>query len=186
MDTPTSPDAKRETDVRWDEAREFLRRVIRHRLARPDPDRVEDLTQEALIRLLRALRHEPARNLEGLMTEIARRTVIDSIRSRQRWDRLVRPLDEEIDDLPGASADALAEEFGDPLDRTRFVVLEYFRVRSPGCHELALLYFDQESWQAVSARIGKGYQAVRKQWSRCIESLREAARIGGGLLLEPS
>lgn len=183
MTTPTPTDTKREADVRWDEARAFLQRVIRHRLGHADAARVEDLTQEALVRLLRALRHEGARNLEGLMTEIARRTVIDWIRSRQRWDHLVRPLDDDVEDPPDRGTPS-PEEFGDPDERIRFVVLEYFHARSPGCHALALAYFQGEDWQTAAKRIGQSYAAVRKQWSRCIDALRQAARSGEGLLME--
>jgi hypothetical protein len=183
MTTPTPAESKRETDVHWGEARAFLQRVIRHRLGHADPALLEDLTQEALVRLLRALRHEGARNLEGLMTEIARRTAIDWIRTRQRWGRMVRPLDDEVEEPPDL-ATPKPEEFGDPNERTRFVVLEYFHARSPGCHTLAVAFFQDEDWQTVAGRTGQGYAAVRKQWSRCIDALRQAARSGGDILLE--
>lgn len=183
MTTPITPDSRVETEVDWDDARRFIQRVIRHRVGHADPSTIDDLTQEALVRLLRALRHEGARNLEGLMTEIARRTAIDWIRTRGRWGRLVRPLDDATDD-PADPSVSLPDEFGDPDERIRFTVLEYFSARSPGCHALAIAFFQDEDWQRVAERTGRGYAAVRKQWSRCIEALRQAARTGAGPLLE--
>src|SRR5262249_43586051 len=140
MTPPTPPSVRLEAEVDWTEARRFIQSVIRHQLGHADPARIEDLTQEALVHLLRALRREGARNLEGLMTVIARRTAIDAIRTRVRWDPLVRPLDDERDDPPDPTT-IHPEAFGDPDERIRFTVLQFFEGRSPGCRLLAEAFF---------------------------------------------
>ncbi|HKQ59507.1 MAG TPA: sigma-70 family RNA polymerase sigma factor [Candidatus Eisenbacteria bacterium] len=183
MSTPAPPGAKQEADVHWDEARAFLKRVVRKHFGRPDETQIDELTQEALVLLLRAVRREGARNLEGLMTVIGRRVVIDYIRNRQRWARIVQPMADDGPEPSDPSA-GTPETFGDPDQRTRFVVLEYFQARSPKCHELALAFFGEEDWRRVATRLGQAYSAIRQQWSRCVKTLREAARSGTGLMLE--
>lgn len=171
------------TEVHWGEARAFLSRAIRHELFSREGAILEDLVQEACVRLLRALRREPAINLEGLMTEIARRTVVDYKRRTIRARATFQPMGDETPDAPDPNARE-SGELGDPLERLRFLVDQFFKVRSPECCALARAYFEREDWKAVAVRLGQGYDAVRQKWSRCLTRLRAAAREDGGPLLE--
>ena len=161
-----------ESEVDWESARAFLRRRLRDQLRGTDASTIEDLTQEALVRLLRALRREGARHLAGLMSEIARRTATDHIRSKVRWRHVRERLEQESgwDGSPQA-----LHELGDPLANLRFVVLEFFRSGAAPCADLARLYFEEQTWQLVALRRGTSHAAIRKQWSRCLEQLRTAA-----------
>lgn len=174
--------AAHETEIAWDEAAAFLRRRFQYQLSACGRDTIDDLVQEALVRLLRAVRREPIENLEALMTEIARRTAIDWMRRRTRWSAIVDPAHPPVEDV--ADPKARAEELGDPLDRLYFVVVEFFGTRESGCRDLATAYFAGQDWKAVAEARGRSHDAVRKQWSRCLELLRAAARNDRGPLME--
>ena len=172
-----------ETEVSWAEARKFMQERLHRELRGRDGDQLEDLTQEALTRLLRAIRKEAVQNLEALMNEIARRTAIDHFRRRRRWAALVEPLPDSVDG-PALAGGPAADQLGDPVERLRFVVLEFFASRASGCHDLALAYFEERNWRSVAQNLGRSCEAVRRQWSRCVASLRAEARDNPGLLLE--
>ncbi len=159
----------------WPQLARIADHNIRHVLPGSSDELVEDLRQEALVRLMRALRHAEARNLEALTTEIARRTAIDHLRSRRRWEALVEPWSEETGELADAMAPDPAE-MGDPLERVRFGVMAFFESGQSECLELARAYFRELDWLTVAAACGRSPEAVRKQWSRCVAALRAAVR----------
>jgi RNA polymerase sigma factor (sigma-70 family) len=179
---PRSPGAASETEIRWSEAAAFLRRRLGYELPASARPHLDDLVQESLVRLLRAVRREPVGNLEALMTEIARRSAIDCLRRNTRWSAILAadtPDLEQVADPAGASA-----RLSDPVERLQFVVLEFFTVREARCQELATAYFAEQDWKAVASRSGRSHDAIRKQWSRCLEMLRQAARDELGPLME--
>jgi DNA-directed RNA polymerase specialized sigma24 family protein len=173
--------ATSETEIRWDEAVVFLRRRLERDLRAGGRAQIDDLVQESLVRLLRAVRREPIENVEALMTEIARRVAIDCVRREVRWNALVEPAGAALDRIADPSPDAL---LGDPLERLQFVVLEFFTARETRCRELAVAYFAEQDWKRVAARAGRSHEAVRKQWSRCLDMLRASAREEPGPLME--
>jgi len=178
---PRSPGAASEQEIRWNEAEAFLRRRLGYDLPTGARNQIDDLVQESLVRLLRAVRREPVENLEALMTEIARRTAIDSLRRRTRWNLIMSPQVEDLERVPDPVVPA---PMGDPVERLHFVVLEFFTVHEARCRELAVSYFAEQDWKVVAAEQGRSHDAVRKQWSRCLEMLREAARGESGPLME--
>lgn len=165
------------SEISWGPAREFLHRCLARTLFRTDPADLEDLTQEALVRLLRACRAREPQNLQALMRAIARRTAIDFIRRRERWARLVcRFANAEAHAVP--AGDPPPDTGGDPLERVRFLVREFFAQRNRLCAELAEAFFAERNWQAVAEERRCSSEAVRQQWSRCVKALREAVRRG--------
>jgi RNA polymerase sigma factor (sigma-70 family) len=179
---PRSPGAASETEIQWDEAVAFLRRRLGYELPASARPHLDDLVQESLVRLLRAVRREPVDNLEALMTEIARRAAIDCLRRNTRWSAILAgdtPDLEQVADPAGAGT-----RLSDPVERLQFVVLEFFTVREARCQELANAYFAEQDWKVVASRSGRSHDAVRKQWSRCLEMLRQAARDEFGPLME--
>lgn len=171
-----------EAGIHWDRAREFVRRRLAYELPPSGRANLDDLTQECLVRLLRFVRREPVVNLEALLTQLARRTAIDALRRRTRWRALVASDDAAV----AAAADPAArpEEPGDPLERLQFVVVEFFAARDARCRELAAPYFAGQDWKSVASATGRSHDVVRKQWSRCLELLRAAARDERGPLLD--
>ena len=171
---PTAPPRK-SAPSDWSRLSKLADRNIRHVLPGSSDELVEDLRQEALVRVMRALRHGEVRNLEALTTEIARRTSIDHLRSRRRWEALIEPWSDTSGDLADVSA-ADPSELGDPLERVRFGVLAFFDHGRSECLELARAYFRELDWLTVAAATGRSQEAVRKQWSRCVAALRAAVR----------
>jgi RNA polymerase sigma factor (sigma-70 family) len=173
--------ASSEAEIRWDEAVSFLRRRLERTLRGNTRRHLDDLVQESLVRLLRAVRREPVDNVEALMTEIARRVEIDCVRRNTRWSALVEPAPDDLDRIAPTTPE---ESVGDPVDRLQFLVIEYFTAREARCRDLAVAYFADQDWKHVAEAAGRSHEAVRKQWSRCIEMLRQAARDEQGPLME--
>jgi RNA polymerase sigma factor (sigma-70 family) len=169
---------ERENQIPWAEARTFLRECIATRHRPRDAATLEDLTQEALVRLLRVIRREEVANMNGLMYEIARRTWIDHIRREKRGGLLLQRAQRDME----SAASPQDGDFGDPLERLRFTILEYFRASRAPCHAIALVFFEGQDWKTVAARMGRPYTAIRKQWSRCIQVLRDALGSNPGWL----
>ena len=179
---PPSADPPAEAEIRWDEACAFARRRLAFELPASSHGLIDDLVQECMVRMLRFVRRERVLNLEALLTQVARRTAIDALRRRTRWSALVTADDEALAGLPDPSA--RADEPGDPLERLQFVVVEYFDLRDARCRELAVAFFAGDDWKAVALAEGRSHDLIRKQWSRCLGILREAARDEGGPLMD--
>jgi RNA polymerase sigma-70 factor (ECF subfamily) len=83
-----------------------LRAFLRRRLARL-PDEVEDLVQETLL-AVHNQRHtfDAAQPLTAWVHAIARYKLVDCLRRRGRSDLLTEPLDDELEVLSTADADA--------------------------------------------------------------------------------
>ena len=164
------------THVDWKMARPFLRNRLRGMVFRADDATLEDLVQDACVRLHRACRRTQVENLEGFMTTIAKRVALDHVRARSLETALLTPMPEDFE-APAPAGSVPGCHQGDPLDRFRFVVLEFFRLGRSGCHDIALSYFANQDWARVAEKLKRSHAAVRKQWSRCVETLRlEAAR----------
>ena len=87
---PTGRSTKR--DIDWGSASAQLRTRIRDRLGRCDDATLQDLTQEALIHLVREVRHNGARSLTGLIVVIARSTAVNADPAAQAAAGAVRRL----------------------------------------------------------------------------------------------
>lgn len=171
-------------ELDWDALRNSLRRHFVRRAGTGDREYLDDLVQEASIRMLRAIRRGPVDQLEGLAATIAHRTWVDFIRRRARCRKLFSA---------GAKTEATvgpeAFAWGDPAERLRFVVLELLdREGSTGCLELARAYFAEMDWKSVASLLDRTHDAVRKAWSRCIETVRRMVKEDRALsrLLDPA
>ena len=180
--SPVGPGVPPEAEIRWDEACAFVRRRLSFELPAHSRGLIDDLVQECMVRMLRYVRRERVQNLEALLTQMARRTAIDALRRRTRWNALVTSDDEVVALIPDPGA--RPEEPGDPLERLQFVVVEYFTARDARCRELAVAFFAGSDWKAVALAEGRSHDVIRKQWSRCLGILREAARDEKGPLLD--
>jgi DNA-directed RNA polymerase specialized sigma24 family protein len=159
-------------DLDWDRMRTLLRNHLLRRAESGDRDHLDDLVQEACVRLLRASRRGPVESPDALAATIARRTWVDHIRRRTRWRNLfVAETGQEAPALSGGPA------FGDVRDRLQFIVTELLESNgSHGCLDLARAYFAERDWKTVAAAAGRSYAAVRKQWSRCVTEVRDLIR----------
>jgi DNA-directed RNA polymerase specialized sigma24 family protein len=171
-----------ETRIHWDEASAFVRRRLHYELPLSSHGLIDDLVQECMVRMLRYVRRERVQNVDALLTEMARRTAIDALRRRTRWSALVTSDDEAVALLPDPKA--RTDEPGDPLERLQFVVVEYFTQRDARCRELAVAFFAGDDWKAVALAERRSHDVIRKQWSRCLGFLRQAAKDEKGPLLD--
>ena len=169
-DRQPSPDIQ----VDWEALRSLVRRRVRSKYAHLQSDDLEEICQLALVRVLRVLRGSDVRNHEGLSAVAADRAAGDWWRARRRWQGRFEPLDPAAD--PPGGDPPREGTFGDPLERVRFVVTEFFDSNHAGCAELARPFFESRDWGAVAASFGRSHEAVRKQWSRCVALLRERLR----------
>lgn len=163
-------------DLDWVRARQVFTAFLRHRLPAIPSDALEDLVQEALVRLLHMSRRESIRNLEAVANTISDSVVSNHFRAQKRrhafLQRLARHLDGLVD--PGT--------LGDPMDRVHFIVIAYFRKVQAPCAELAEHYFSKIEWRTLAERQGRSHADIRQRWSRCTERLRRATRGLDGLM----
>jgi RNA polymerase sigma factor (sigma-70 family) len=158
-----------EREIDWNAARRFLRRRLELEVSGTERQELDDLVQEACVNLLRAVRRESARDLEGLMTVIARRTHTDFVRRRIRARRTLAPAG--LDGIDAADPRSPHDDLvGELHRRLELIVLELFQRHGAGdCQALARAYFAEHDWAQVARELGMSHEAVRKRWSRCLE-----------------
>lgn len=166
-----------ETVLNWGDTLRMMKGVVRRHLTSAERHDVEDVAQEAAIRLLRASRSSAAiLEVDRLAYDIARKTIKDYVRRKTRWRRIMTGMADPTT-LDRVGSPPSAGGIGDPIERFRFVVLEYFRGSAPGCEDLARVHFEgKESWKDVALRTGATPESVRQRWSRCVASLRDRIR----------
>jgi len=152
----------------WKAIRSGLRRRFQSLLYRRDEDLLDDLAQEATIRLLRTLRREPARDLEKLMTTIASRTFADHLRRRQ--ELVVAPDDPLVEQL---HASTVSRGWRHPLDLLDIVVRELMRQHDSMCLFLYRQWRVRREWRQVAESMNppSTAAAVRQKYSRCLKHI---------------
>lgn len=166
-----------ESEIQWDDARAFLRRRLATRLRGVDPGEIEDLTQEAMIRLLRAVRREGARSLEALMTTIAERTRNDFLKKWMNRGKRDQPI-EEFEPLlaePSGDASAALQALEDDPGRVAFLILQLVGRIQPSALPLLEAKMRGKSLEEVAREQRRTALAVRKEWSRVAQKLRDYA-----------
>ena len=163
-------------ELDWTQVRAVLRRHLHEQLPSGDRDSLEDLVQEALVRLLRVRRREPIANLDALLHTLTRRTCIDFLRRKRRWTLLIDAGGVDVTELPGPARSA-PWAMGDGGERIEFVVGALFeREGHHECGSLAQEFFSERDWSVVARERNLSAAAVRKRWSRCLDTLRRAVR----------
>jgi RNA polymerase sigma-70 factor (ECF subfamily) len=140
-----------------------LRAFLRRRLARL-PDEVEDLVQETLL-AVHNQRHtyDAAQPLTAWVHAIARYKLVDFLRRRSRRDLLTEPLDDELEVLSSAAADAaearrdLARLLAALPERQRMPIV-YVKLQGLSVVEAARLTGMSES--AVKVAVHRGLKAL--------------------------
>src|SRR5262245_64525475 len=112
MTDPKVPEPTASGPTDWAAVRGRLRSLICAKLGGEDAS-IEDLTQEALIEIVRIGRRESIRNLDGLMSVVAAATVVDEIRRRRRWRLRQTDWNESMERI-----ESLATPGVDPWDST--------------------------------------------------------------------
>ena len=177
MAEPSIP--RHEHEIDWNRTRASLRVRIRAQLGRCEETELEDLAHEGLVVILRLARREGARNLDRLVSIVARNVAINEIRRRVRRRARVADWDQSLDQILRLPASDFSE-WDDSLRELWFLVLEFFRVRKSSCYSLAAAYAELGDWKAVGEKRGLQHDAVRQQWSRCARLFRDELRRDPG------
>ncbi len=160
--------------VDWKEARARMKRVIASNLkGSVDSDELEDLAQEAVVGLLRAVRRGGIQNLEAIEVTIAKRLAIDRMR-RKRWT-------EPLEDDPGTAAPERDDEPLDP-EEAQFYVGAMLESLGEKCRELFDRWLETFNLAAVAERLRISHAAARKRSERCRERALEICRADQGPL----
>lgn len=165
-----------EQEIDWGKARETIRRGIRYRLGVAESPDLEDLTQESVIRLLRTVRREGAKNTGSLIAVIVGRVVAQYLRYQTRRRLRFSPLGSETAEARDADPRHAPDYLGDPVERLELLVIEIFHRHRSSCIELARFYFLSRDWKSVAEEMGIPHDAVRARWKRCVELLRTVIR----------
>lgn len=170
MSDPGRP--KSDGAIDWDEARPFLKSTLARMIGPREEADLDDLVQEASVRLLRATYDTLVQDSEGLMRTVARRTWIDYLRGRIRNRSYVEWFGLEL--RVSTPSPLHRDEFGDLRERIEFVVQDVFEGQGAmECSQLAGAYFTSTDWGSVASDLGVSHATVRKRWSRCLALVRE-------------
>lgn len=136
------------------------------------------MTHDVLFKFLRFQeRSGPPDNPDGLLTVIARRTVVERIRARAR-----RPAHESLSEDSVVTLDEAARielaELEDAVAWRAFQVMEFFRAHHAPCLELAEARANGTDLKRLAERTRQSHAALLQRWSRCMRRLRAA--IEGG------
>ena len=168
--------------VDWKHVRQLVLQRIRGRLRFSSAESIEDLAQEVLVRMFRLSQREPLENPEALATTMVHRICVDHVRRMRGPTGRLDPLPEADGPLELPAPDPEHEVSVDMLEMFRFVVIEHFRANDVPCHALAVDFFAELNWSAVSERLGLKHNTVIKRWSRCMEQMRQLASSQSGPL----
>ncbi len=171
----------------WNEERVVLRRFVLHRLktrfsqGMSDTD-VDCTVQDALVRLYRWYCRErdaglKIRNLDAARNRVAKFAVVDLIREKVRSD-VALPIGPPAPSDPEGGRSVSEPAWEEPQlveapERLRFVLTEFFRLKSAPCLEIAHQNLEGRAWQDVGKDIGISADAVKQRWSRCVKTFRE-------------
>ncbi len=166
------------SDLDWSEVRNIAARFVRHRLREGRADLVDELAQDATVRLFRMSLRSPIRSVEAALNTIADAVVADWVRGRRRWKKYFTPWTDDLESVADLRAFG-ACDIGDPMERLRFVVIEFFERAHAPCAELARQFFAKVSWKALAEARGRSHAGILQLWSRCVRRLREALAAHG-------
>ena len=172
-EAPTHPEPD------WEAIRASVRRRLEARLQGAPPEELEDATQVVLYKLLRfvARNDGPPRNLDGLLTVIARRTAVERIRAAVRA-RTHGPLREESAVMMSEAERHELAQLEDEVQWRAASLLEWFRARHAPCLELAEARANGTDFKTLAAQTGQSHAALLQRWSRCMQRLRAAIASG--------
>lgn len=153
------------------EEAEILRRFLRRKIANPTD--VEEILQEAYLRLVRAAGQGDIENIRGFLYRIATNLVIDRFRSSAHN---ATHLDiEDMTNSPGelTSRESSPEEMS--IVRQQLgVTLETIRTLPPRCRQVFVLHrIKQMTHREISKKLGISTQMVEKHIAKAMRICTE-------------
>ena len=162
------------SDVDWVAARVLVHSFLSRRLRGPARSDLDDLANIALGKLHEMLAKGPVDRVEGILMTIGHRALVDYWRRKSLERRHVEPLGPEGEERQSHDEDPF-DQLEDRRAEVRWVILAYFRRHAPKCHDLALSYFAEESWEIMGRKAGKRADAVKREWHRCVARMTQSA-----------
>ena len=136
----------------------------------PSSHQVEDLVQDIFLKLHRSLSsYDPKRALDPWVTTIAMNTLRDHWRSSSRRE-LPSELTPELD--PGLGQEESPTEALERSELNGRLKSAISRLSDLSRAVLISRAFDGEAFEEISRKVGRSEVAVRKRYSRAVESLR--------------
>jgi DNA-directed RNA polymerase specialized sigma24 family protein len=166
------PPSRAPDTLEWDEIQEDLRRAFLGLSRGAEPADIDDLVQEASVRLLRIVRREKVREMGSLLPTLARRTWYDYLR------RVIRARERANDpgeqqEIAGQLSPGWNAELGDPAERLALVVQEFFVGRGAReCLDMLRHFLSAASWELLARQKDVEAATLRKRWSRCLAQAR--------------
>jgi RNA polymerase sigma-70 factor, ECF subfamily len=137
----------------------------------PGSHQTEDLVQDIFLKLHRSLSsYDPARSLDPWVTTIAMNTLRDHWRSSSRRE-LPSELTPELE--PDAALDASPSDALERGEEGATLRAAISRLSELSQRILISRAFDGEAFEEISRKVDRSEVAVRKRYSRAVESLRE-------------
>ncbi|MCB9914533.1 MAG: RNA polymerase sigma factor [Planctomycetes bacterium] len=161
----------------FDEAFDRVHALVARRIR--NPHEAEDLVQEVFLKLHRSLSsYDPARALEPWVNTIAMNTLRDHWRAGARRE-LASELTPELEPELAVERDPAA-----PLERKELserLKAAIARLSDLSRKVLVFRAFEGLAFEDISRLVGRSEVAVRKRYSRAVESLRETMALPGAL-----
>ena len=160
----TTPDLS----VAWEQVRAELRALIGRRVS--DPEAVEDLVQEVLLRFSSAANgDEQIRNVPGWLGRVARNAIIDYYRTRRRLDPI-----EEAAQVADPTAWSFTDEPDDQAARELARCLRPLLERLPAASREALVLTDLDGLTQAAAAdaLGLSFSGMKSRVQRARLQLR--------------
>jgi RNA polymerase sigma-70 factor (ECF subfamily) len=157
-----------ELSVTWDEVRAQLRALIGRRVG--DPEAVEDLVQEVLLRLSAAATgDEPIRNVSQWLNRVARNATIDYYRTRRHLDP-IEAAAQVADPSAWPFADATDDQAARELSHCLRPLLE--RLPDASREALVLTDLDGLTQAAAATALGLSFSGMKSRVQRARHQLR--------------
>jgi DNA-directed RNA polymerase specialized sigma24 family protein len=178
----TEPFSAQISSEQWTALRTLMLTKARYRLQSSPPEVIEDVVHDALYEVARYIhRVGLPKKLDAFAATVVRRRCFDRIDHNR-----VRRNTVNVEDFGEVLAEARATEWLSDLEEEVALqaqrVVEYFRARASGCLELAQVKMADIEFKAHAELTRQSYDAIRKRWSRCLESFNSALREGDALL----
>ncbi len=139
---------------------------------------MEDLTQQVSLRLMCAFERDSAQNVDALVMTVCKRTWMDHLRVQSRARRYYDAFTQEqkvaatATSIQGGWTDS---SWGDLTERLALIANEFFVEKADGgCGGLLRSFLKSREWKDVATELGIEAATVRKRWSRCLGSLKQA------------
>ena len=163
----------KEHGMSFEDAERTVANVFRSTARRASPEQLEDARQAVWLGVLNYVRTGVRiDSLDGLLVKIAQRQGYKTYPKVGRQFVSIDNKDEPVE-LP------VDESGRNETRRKMFMIREFLGNASPGCLEVFDLIHEGYDLKEIADQLGRGHDALRKGWSRCMGLIRDAFGADG-------